>query len=125
MTETIAAQVRVNLIGTSPAVADFGGVLISGVIELEIEALPTDLPESLDVDISGLEKIGDSILVRDLEVSDKLVILTDPGSMLAVAAAPAAEIVDEVEVDELLEGEEGEEGVEGAEGEEGTEETEE
>ncbi|MCP4139179.1 MAG: 50S ribosomal protein L25 [Chloroflexi bacterium] len=117
MTETIAAQVRVELIGVSPAVKDFGAILISGVTELEIEALPSDLPESYEVDISGLEKIGDSVLVRDLEVTENMTILTDPGSMLAVAAAPAEEIVDEVDAEELLEGEEGEEGVEGEEGE--------
>ena len=118
MTETIAAQVRVNLIGTSPAVADFGAVLISGMTELEIEALPADLPEGIDVDISILAKFGDSILVRDLVVSDKLTILTDPGSMIAVASAPTEEIVEE-ETSEL-EGEEGEE-TEGEEGEEGEE----
>ena len=112
MTETISAQVRVNLIGTSPAVADFGAVLISGMNELEIEALPADLPEGIDVDISILEKFGDSILVRDLELSDKLTILTDPGSMIAVASAPTEEIVEEVDAAELLEGEEGVEGEE-------------
>ena len=112
MTEKIAAQVRVNLIGASPAVADFGAVLISGMNELEIEALPADLPEGIDVDFSILEKFGDSILVRDLVLSDKLSILTDPASMIAVATAPTEEIEEEVDVDELLEGEEGVEGEE-------------
>ncbi len=125
MTETIAAMVRVELVGESPAVKDFGAILISGVNEVEIEALPTDLPESLEVDISTLEKIGDSVLIRDLELSDKLTVLTDPNTMLAVTSAMEEEIVEEEEVDELLEGEEGEEGIEGEEGEEGAEESEE
>jgi large subunit ribosomal protein L25 len=117
MTETIAAMVRVELVGDSPAVKDFGAILISGVNEIEIEALPADLPESLEVDVSVLEKIGDSIQIRDLELSDKLTVLTDLNTMLAVTSAMEEEIVDEVEEVELLEGEEGVEGEEGEEGE--------
>jgi len=86
--------------------------------EIEIEALPADLPESLEVDVSGLEKIGDTVLIRDLELSDKLTLLNDPNSMLAVTSAIEEEIVEEVDALEALEGEEGEEG-EGVEGEEG------
>jgi len=127
MTETIAAQVRVELVGTAPAVKEYGAILISGLNEVEIEALPADLPESLEVDISTLEKIGDTVLIRDLDLSDKLTILNDPNSMLAVTSTIEEEIVEEVEVEEeLLEGEEElEEGEEAeAEGEEEGEEAE-
>lgn len=122
MTETIAAQVRVELVGTAPAVEEYGAILISGLNEVEIEALPADLPESLEVDISGLEKIGDTVLIRDLDLSDKLTILNDPNSMLAVTSTIEEEIVEEVEVtEELLEGEEELEEGEEVEGEEGEE----
>ncbi|MBT3322962.1 MAG: 50S ribosomal protein L25 [Anaerolineae bacterium] len=118
MTEKVAAMVRVELVGLAPAISTFGAILISGLNEIEIEALPADLPESLEVDVSGLEKIGDTVLIRDLELSDKLTLLNDPNSMLAVTSAIEEEIVEEVDALEALEGEEGEEG-EGVEGEEG------
>lgn len=112
MSEKISAQVRVELIGESAAVEDFGAVLITGLLEVEVEALPTDLPDSIKVDLSTLEKIGDGVFVRDIVVSDKLTLLDDSDAMIAVASAPTLEIVEEVEEDELLEGEEGEEGEE-------------
>ncbi len=121
MTEKVAAMVRVELVGTAPAVSDFGAILISGLNEVEIEALPADLPESLEVDVSRLEKIGDTVLIRDLELSDKLTLLNDPNSMLAVTSAMEEEIAEEADALEALEGEEGEEGAEGAEGAEGEE----
>ncbi len=124
MTEKIAAQVRIELFGESGAVADFGAVMITGLVELEVEALPTDLPDSIKVDISSMENIGNGIFVHDVVVSDKLTLLDDPDAMIAVASAPTLEIEEEVVDEELLEGEEGEEGVEGEEG-EGTEDTEE
>ncbi len=117
MTEKIAAMVRVVLVGTAPAVSSFGAILISGLHEVEIEALPADLPESLEVDISGLENIGDTVLIRDLELPEQLTVLNDPNSMLAVTSAMEEEIVEEADAVEALEGEEGEEGAEGAEGE--------
>lgn len=111
MTETISAMVRVELVGTAPAVKAFGAILIQGLNEIEIEALPMDLPESIEVDVSGLEKIGDTVQIRDLELSDKLVVHNDPNSMLAVTSSMEAEISDEEEDAELLEGEEGDEAV--------------
>ncbi len=116
MTEKVAAMVRVELVGTAPAVSDFGAILISGLNEVEIEALPADLPESLEVDVSGLEKIGDTVLIRDLELSDKLAVLNDPNSMLAVTSTIEEEISESLDAGEALEGEDAE-GAEGAEGE--------
>ena len=82
--------------------------------------MPTDLPESIEVDVSVLETIGDGIYARDIVISDKVTLLDDPDMMIIVATAPAIEEEEEVE-EELLEGElEGEEGEEG-EAEEGTE----
>jgi len=57
------------------------------------------------VDISGLESIGDSILVKDLPVPDGITIMDDPDTMVVVATAPAAEEVEEPEEEiELEEG---------------------
>lgn len=109
MTELIASQVRIKFVGEASAA---NAVIVTGLNELEVEALPMDLPESIEVDLSVLKNIGDGIFVRDVVVGDKLTILDDPDAMVVVASAMAAEIVEEGDMAELLEGEEGEEGEE-------------
>ncbi|NOY97905.1 MAG: 50S ribosomal protein L25 [Chloroflexi bacterium] len=111
MTEKIAAKVRIELVGESLAVKEYGAVLVTGLTELEVEALPTDLPERITVDISGLVEVGDGIHVSDMVVdSAKIKILDDPSTMIAFATAAAKEEEEEVVAEELLEGEvEGEE----------------
>ncbi|MBC8333792.1 MAG: 50S ribosomal protein L25 [Anaerolineales bacterium] len=117
MTEKITSQVRIEFVGEAGAVKDFAAVLITGLTEVEIEALPADLPESIEVDLNVLENIGDGIFVRDIILSDELSMITEADAMVAVANAPSVEKVEKV-VDELLEGEDGEEGEEGEETEE-------
>lgn len=85
MTETLRTNVRVNFIGVSGAVKDFNAVLVHNLEQLEVEALPTDLPEGIDVDISVLAKPGEGIRVRDVKVADNVRILNDPDTMVAVA----------------------------------------
>jgi len=96
LTEKIRAKVAVQLTGLSPAVKDFDAVLVTGFNELEVEGFPQDLPERIQVDISGILKIGDGLYVRDLIVSDKAKILDDGNEMLVLATAPKAEVVEEV-----------------------------
>ena len=106
MTEKIAAQVRVDLVGDAAAVAD-GGILVTGLTELSVEALPTDFPESIEVDLVALKEIGDGIFVRDIVVDDKLALLDDPDAMIVVASAPMAAAPEgEEDMGEMLEGEE-------------------
>jgi large subunit ribosomal protein L25 len=90
MTEKLRSQVYIEIIGVSPAIKDFDGVLMTGFDEVEVECLPQDLPERLVVDISGLLKIGDGIYVRDLAVPEGVKILEDPDTMVALITAQAA-----------------------------------
>ena len=85
LTESIRATVSVNLIGVSAAVKDFNAVLVTNLQSLEVECLPTDLPERIDIDISVLAKPGDGIRVKDVTVSDNIRVLDDPETMVAVA----------------------------------------
>ncbi|HET6595757.1 MAG TPA: 50S ribosomal protein L25 [Anaerolineales bacterium] len=85
LTETIRASVVVNFTGVSTAVKDYNAVFVVNLPSLEVECLPTDLPERIDVDISVLERPGDGIRVRDVKVSDQVQILDDPDTMVAVA----------------------------------------
>jgi len=96
LTEKIHANVGIVLTGNSPAVKDFNAMLINGLNELEVEAFPQDLPESITVDISSLVKIGDGIHVRDIVISDKVQILDTPDEMIVLATPPAKEEVEEV-----------------------------
>lgn len=75
--EKVTTKVPLAFMGESPAVKDKLGVLLTILSEVEIEALPTDLPEKLEVDINGLKAVGDTLKVSDLKVSDKVKILSD------------------------------------------------
>ncbi|HET9908795.1 MAG TPA: 50S ribosomal protein L25 [Anaerolineales bacterium] len=89
--ETLTATVSLHFVGVSIAVKDYNAVLVHNLEELEVECLPADLPERIDVDISVLSRIGDGIRVRDVVVSDKVRILENPDTMVAVATAPKVE----------------------------------
>ncbi len=101
LNEAIRANVVVNFVGVSGAVKDYNAVLVTNLQSLEIECLPTDLPERIDVDITALVRPGDGIRVRDVKVADNVRVLNDPDTMVAVAtfakveeeaaAAPGAE----------------------------------
>jgi len=100
MKEKLRSQVYMEIVGVSPAIKDFDGILVTGNDEVGVECLPQDLPERIVVDISGLLKIGDGIYVRDLTVPDGVKILEDPDTMVALITAQAAE---EVEVAPVVE----------------------
>jgi large subunit ribosomal protein L25 len=85
MTELLRTSVNVHFIGVSPAVKDYNAVLVKNLEQLEVECLPTDLPEAIEVDISALKRPGEGIRVRDVQVSDNVRILNDADTMVAVA----------------------------------------
>lgn len=101
LTEKIRAKVGIELTGTAPAVKDFNAVIITGLTELEVESLPKNLPERIEVDISGLAEIGAGLHVRDVVLSKKVEILDDPEETIVVATAPRVEeIVEAAPVEE-------------------------
>lgn len=89
--EKLRARVSVHFVGVSAAVKDHGAVLVHNLEQLQVESLPGDLPERIDVDISTLVKIGDGIRVKDVIVSDKVRLLDDLETMVAVATMPKVE----------------------------------
>jgi large subunit ribosomal protein L25 len=96
LTEKIRAAVRIDLQGESPAVKEFNAVIVHQLNQVEVEALPRDLPETFVVNIEKLAAVGDSIAVRDLEVSNKVTLLTDPDEIIVLATGAAPEEVEEV-----------------------------
>jgi len=114
--QSIQASVTVQLIG-EPAGVKEGGVLSQVQREINVEALPMEIPEHIDLDVTGMA-IGDSLRLADLVPVEGVTYLDDPEeTVLASVGLPAREI--EPEPEELEEGEElaeGEEAPEGAEG---------
>lgn len=106
MTEKLTANVAVHITGVAPAVKEFSAILVTGLTELEVECLASDLPESFTVDVSSLTEIGSGIYVKDVVPPPNVEILSDPEEVLVVATAMAVE--EEEAEEELLEGEEGE-----------------
>ena len=109
LTETVRVPVSVILTGESPAVEE-GGVLVQILNELEIEALPNALIPSVEIDITTLANIGDSVSVGDLEVPEGVTILNlTEETIVQVIWQVEEEEELEVEEEELLLIEEGEE----------------
>ncbi len=109
LTETVRTLVNIVLKGDSPAVENFEAILISGLDRVEVESLPGDLPESIIVDVSLIETIGDGVYVKDLVLSEGVEILEDPRDMIVVATAPSL-AEEEEEVEEILDEEFDEDG---------------
>ncbi|HEY4690971.1 MAG TPA: 50S ribosomal protein L25 [Anaerolineae bacterium] len=93
MTEKITVEVPLALEGASPAVKRSEGVLVTGLDAVEIECLPGDLIDRVRVSLDGLDKIGDAIRVRDLQVPSTIKILSNPDEMVARVTRLAAEEV--------------------------------
>jgi large subunit ribosomal protein L25 len=87
--EKITVEVPVHLTGTADGVRNFGGVLDHVLRVIEIEVLPGDIPESIDLDVTALN-IGDSLYVRDVRVPNAE-ILTDGDLPIATVVAPRTE----------------------------------
>ena len=84
MNEKIRTSVGLAFVGVSGAVKDYNGILVHNLERLEVECLPGDLPERINVDISLLKQIGDIFRVKDLAISEKVRILADEEETIAV-----------------------------------------
>jgi large subunit ribosomal protein L25 len=119
MSKEITAEIPVNFNGESFAVKNNLGLLVHPIQSVSVTCLPAKLPPTLEVDISNLNEIGDSISVGDIKLPEGVQIANDvsPDSPIAYIAAPqktveeeAAEeaaLLPEVEVEEGAVAEEG------------------
>jgi len=105
--QPINATVAIQLVGDAVGLKS-GGMLSLVTRELHVQALPSDVPEHIEVDVSHME-VGDVLRLEDVAAIDKVTLLDDPaGTVIATVSVPRGL----VEAEEA-EGEEGEEGVEG------------
>jgi large subunit ribosomal protein L25 len=87
--EKVTLAVPIHLVGVPDGVRNFGGVLDHVLREIEIEVLPADIPEHVELDVTALT-IGHSLFVRDLKI-EKAEILNDPDTPVCTVVAPRAE----------------------------------
>ncbi len=118
--KAIEAQVPIKVVGESVAVEQKGGVLLTQLHEVTVEALPQDIPHDIEVDISKIQEVGEEIKVADLPKSDKFKIMEEPDKVIVSViehkeeslepetAKEEPEIIEEVpEGEEAVEGEAG------------------
>lgn len=81
--EKVKAQVPIEQSGEAPAIKQGTGTVVTYIDEVEVEALPTDLPESFVVDLTSLEKVDDAIFIKDLNYDkDKVTLEIDPEEII-------------------------------------------
>ena len=124
MSHKLRVDVPILFVGESSAAKSKRGMLIENLTSLHIEALPADIPQHIEVDLSVLVEMDQAIHIRDLKADSKVVILNDPDQVIAKVMEAKIEVEPVVVTEVPEEGEEAAEGAEGAEGEakEGTEE---
>lgn len=105
--EKLRTSVSINQVGEAPVLKEYEALIVAGIDSIEVECLPQDLPESIEVDLSGLSELGDAIYVKDLPIPADVEFLTDPEELVVVASAIKEEVVEE-EAEEITEEIEGE-----------------
>jgi large subunit ribosomal protein L25 len=101
----IQAQVVVELVGQAQGAVE-GGVLQQPTREVNVEALPMEIPDRITLDVSALQ-IGDALRVSDISAQDGVTLLDDPETVLASVTVPTrVEEPEAVAEEELAEGEE-------------------
>lgn len=103
MTEKITTEVPLVFMGESPAMEKREGVLVRGLDSVEVECLPSNLIESIEVNLEDLVEIDQAILVGDLKVDPDVEILTDKEEVVAqiLPLRAVEEVVEEVVPSEL------------------------
>lgn len=98
----VVAWVPLKIVGQAPAVKKYGGTLVKNFDEVEVKALPHDLPHEIEIDVSNLEEIHDEILVKDLKVPKGVEILKDSKEVV-VTVVPSEKFEEEVTEEEVEE----------------------
>ncbi len=90
----VKVGVPLEFVGVSAAVKDLAGTLVKVLHELEIEALPKDLPHGIDVDISLLNTLESQILAQDIKLPNGVELISKPDEVVAAVSVAVEEPVD-------------------------------
>lgn len=91
MDKTIRTKVPIEFFGESPAVKNEGGILVKVIQELEVEALPNNLPKELRVDLGILASLESKLFIRDIPVPAGVRIFANADDRVAVVEPPRSE----------------------------------
>ncbi|HKC14806.1 MAG TPA: 50S ribosomal protein L25 [Patescibacteria group bacterium] len=81
--EKVKTMVPLVFVGDPAAVINKVGILLEQLSELEVEALPTDLPENIEVNVEKLANVDEQITVADIKAPEGVTVLSDPGQVVA------------------------------------------
>jgi large subunit ribosomal protein L25 len=95
LSERINVKVPLRFVGEAPAVKNENGVLLHLLDALEVECVASDIPEYIEVDVSGLNEIDDIIHAGELTLPANFTLLTDSEEGVAKVAASRAEVAEE------------------------------
>jgi len=98
LTEMIRTKVRLTFTGISSAVKDYSAVLVHRMDAFEVECLPSNLPERINVDISSIKEIGNNIRISDIPLPENVTVLDDADDIVIIATLAKEEVADEAAV---------------------------
>jgi len=82
MDRAIRTEIPIIVVGASPAITRREAIVLQAMTTLPIEVLPADLPDRVEVDITGLQKVGDHILVSGLSLPEGIRVLASADEMV-------------------------------------------
>lgn len=95
MKDKIKTEIPLHFIGESKAVRELGGIFLREIDGVEVECLPGDLVDHIDVDISSLNTFDDEIRLNDLKLPEGMRLLAETNEIIAQVAEPAKQEVEE------------------------------
>jgi large subunit ribosomal protein L25 len=93
MTERLRVDAPIRITGEAPGVKQHDATLFQQLSTITVECLPADLPESIEVDVSGLEELESALYVRDLRPPAGVTILSEPDELVVRLLPPTVEEV--------------------------------
>jgi len=97
LTEKVRMEVPIHIVGKAPAVETYGGILTHPSTHITVSALPLDLPNMIEIDVSGLTEIGQTLHASELSLPQGVELASDAEMTLVRVDLPAAERAEEVE----------------------------
>lgn len=97
--KTVSVHVPIEFDGVAPAVKEFGGILVKVLHEIEVEALPKDLPHSVHVDIGTLVNFDSHVVASDVILPAGVSLVTKSEEIVALVSAPKEEVEETAPVD--------------------------
>ncbi len=99
MNKAVIVKIALEFVGTAKAEKDGLGTLVKVLHEIEIEALPKDLPHNIEVDVSFISTLEDFIHAKDIKLPKGVILMTEGSEVVALVAKAKEEKEEEVVVD--------------------------